>query len=784
MEDTNKTFKPNMLTTYTQKHANDGKWFENTADYYLGLSKFKSGSYDSKNLDMLYDVYNSKFPLSWFSHHLDPLSAKDSKYKNFPAKIRPTNILRTNLDLMIGEYPNRPFIFQVDNLSSRGYSRYIEQLEKAIRGNIEEQFRLLVMQGMMESGMIDESGQPTSEEAKQQIEEQLQNLPIPEDVKAKFTQKYKDSVASEGHVWLKRMIKEHRLRAKFTDLLFKDWVIAGEAYSYKSVANGTLEYRRVSPKHIDYGKSDNSEFVMDSEWVVEQRYLTLSDIVDEYYKDLTKEQLNTIAQGGAHSSEAFFSYLSSRSNNKAGLTVVYKVMWKGRKRLKIVSGVDENGQPYSLEMDEDYIVDKENESVEVLWINELYETTIIDADIYVQKREVPFQSNVMNNSSKCKMPYNGRKYSDLHSENVSLTELGLPYLIMYIITGRTLELTIAKSKGKILLIDQNAIPKDSANSEEKFFYYAEALGYGLLKRNQIGVDKSWNQYQVLDMSLFDSISQLIELQAHYKQEWDDVIGITRQRKGQMMASDLVGVTERSNFQSTVITEPIFRLFEGFIETELNAILNLSKFTEREGERRLWNSSEYGNEIFAVNPDEYCNEDLGVFVDSSSDATLMKNKIEASVTAMLQNGTKVSTIIDILYANNVAEIRNKVAEVEALQAQSEQSIAQQEEANAKAADDRKKEFAEFENMLDLRLLGEEYDRKEDIEMIKGAFNTYTFQDGDSNDNGVPDAMEVAKMDLANRKLTTDVEQKSEDRKLKREEMRSKEKMSRNKNIKTK
>src|SRR5690606_15762096 len=121
------------------------------------------------------------------------------------------------------------------------------------------------------------------------------------------------------------------------------------------------------------------------------------------------------------------------------------------------------------------------------------------------------QRNEMNNISACKGPYNGKNFSDDHAENISVLEIGLPFQIMYIIVTRALELTIAKSKGKIVLLDKNVIPTKDGWDEDKFFYYSEALGWGLIDRTKIGVDKSFNQYQVLDLTLFDSIQQLIEL---------------------------------------------------------------------------------------------------------------------------------------------------------------------------------------------------------------------------------------------------------------------------------
>jgi hypothetical protein len=770
--------KPLQTLSWDEKVKDDKQWFKDNVRFYLSGSRFSLAT-GRRDLQQLYDVYNSKFPLNWFSHITDPLSAKNPNHKNFPAKIRPVNILRTDLDLLINEYPRRPFIFQVNNLSDTSYSNYQEELKKTIRGNIEKMFQLQVQHDLMAEGLITPDGQPASEEALQEVQQRMANLPIPEDIKEKFHMSYKDALAVKGQKWLKRCLAEHNIRQKFQKM-FKHWVIAGEAYSYKTVEFGTVKYKPVSPLYIDYDKSPDEDFVENAEWVVYRERLTCSDVVDRYYEELEKKDIISLEQSHHYSSpQNFFNYVSG--NGELDKIPVTHVTWKGRKMIKFISRLDPETSEITEEVvDEDYVLDKELEVlIETKWVNELYEGTLIGDDVFVNLRPVLFQRNAMNNFSMTKQPYNGRKFSDLHSENVSLTEIGLPYLILHVIVTRTLELTIAKSKGKVLLIDINAIPRENGWDEEKFFYMSEAMGYALLDRHQIGVDKSWNQYQVLDLSLFDQIKQLIELQMHFKQEWDDVIGITRQRKGQTYASDLVGVNERATFQSTIITDGIFNLFEELVETELQGLLDLSKFTELEGTRKLWNSTEFGNELLEIEPDQYCTSELGVILQSSAESIAIKNKLEANVQAMLQNKVKVSTIFEVLTSDNLAELKAKILRVEEIEAEIAQQQQQSEAELIKQQDERKLQLEEVLHQYrldEIRLKGEI--EKEKV-IIQGEFNTFTFQDGDANDNGVLDAKEIEDIRLEREKLQHDASQRNADRKVKREEIAAKVQIAKSK-----
>ena len=134
MEKVSNSGKPLQLISYAEK--ND-EWYEQNCDYALSRARFSTNTSSIANdqstdrdLLTLYNVYNSKIPMKWFSHITDPLSATNPSHKNFPAKVRPVNFLRTNLDLLLSEYPRRPFSYQVNNLSDDSYSEYREYSEE------------------------------------------------------------------------------------------------------------------------------------------------------------------------------------------------------------------------------------------------------------------------------------------------------------------------------------------------------------------------------------------------------------------------------------------------------------------------------------------------------------------------------------------------------------------------------------------------------------------------------------------------------------------------------
>ncbi len=761
--------KPLQIVPYAEKYKNKQEWFRANIDHYIHRSTFGglTSEYSSRDTDLqvLYGVYNNEFPLSWFSHITDPLSAKEEKHKAFPAKIRPVTILRSNIDLLLGEYPRRPFVYNVQNIGETGYNRYMEQMRLTAQKSLTNIFINEALQSLKEQG------QQLSPEQLQQLEQQP---PIPEEVKAEFISSYKDIIAIKGQKWLKRIIRESEVRQK-QHKMFKDWLIVGEGYSYKSVENGKIVYKRISPLSISYDQSMVSEFVEDAEWVVCREWWTLSEITDRFYHSLKQVHHEKLQNDNLFNSpQSFYSQYRGLWAENFNKIPVYHVQWKGYRKVGFLTYFDPvTFQVVEEEVDEDY-VPQEGEQVDWREVMEVYEGWRIKDDLYCDMGPVMYQSSDANNLSKHKLSYNGRRHSDTHSTNLSVLKMGIPFQIMYIILNYTLEKTIAKSKGKILLIDEATVPKHNGWTEEKFFYWAEAKGYALLNRNQVGVDKSWNQYQVLDMTLFDSIKQLIELMDYYKSQWDDLIGVTRQRKGQTYASDGQGVNERAVFQSTIITDMMFIGFEEFVERDLQSLLNLAKFATAEGDYKLYNEDEYFTQVLSILPEDFAFEDLGIFVNKASEELRKLQEMRGYAQAMLQNNQKASTVMEVIDAVNISELKQKLKQVEAIDEQVQKAMAESEQEAAQALEESKQRFVEFSKLLDRENMEAEYDRKEDIEYIRGSFNTFTFQNGDVNANNVPDTMEVQKL-MDNRKKAEEARaDRLEQRKLQREQFEQKKK----------
>lgn len=781
---TNDTYKvdtfnrPSQLLSWSQKVANNHKWFKQMADYYIsqsGMFKY-SGETPSSELTQLYDVYNNEFPSHWFDHITNPLAAKDKKHMKFPAKIRATNILRTNIDQLIAEYQRRPFIYQVINRGEDGYIRYTSKLQEKLAKNLTDHFVAFFQKDALEKGIpIEEIPQPDE-------------IEMPWDVQEKHKLSYKDALASDGQNWLARALDEYKIHRKRREM-FRDWMVVGSAFSYKNIEHDDLVYEVIDARDLDYDKSPSTPFIEDGEWAVYRQWYTVSDIVDKFYEDLKREDLLEMDRRGfLMTMDNFHKHLSTVYGDvNRGKIPVYHVQFKARKKMLLRWGVSESGELIQEPMDEDYIPE-EGEEVETIWGNEVYEVWRIGTDMYVNPRAVPVQRNAMNNFSSCKLSYNGAKFSPTARGIFSVLKQGVPFQSLFIIVNYQIEKAIAKNKGQILLMDKNAIPNTKGWDEEKFFWYSEAQGYMLLNRNQAGVDKSFNQYQVLDMSTFRDIKELIEIQNWIREQWDITLGFNAQRKAQVTGSAQPGTTSQAIFQSNLVTDLLFLGFEDFIESDLQGLMDLSKFLNINGVKGMYNGNMYDKELINIDPVAYCNADFGILLSRSTQEQDKVNTMKQMLQALVQNGANPSVLAEIIEAGNMAQIRAKLAKMEEIQARQAQAAQESEAAAAEAADKRIAAISAMENELKIQLQEHEYRWKERLTMLEGQIDmsSAALLSKDETVSDVPNVeaifdryMRTLEMSNDNRMKTMEMAQseRMQGRELaqRRAEMKSKEKI---------
>jgi hypothetical protein len=643
-------------------------WQKSCVDAFINLSKF--GISERRTyLKSLYDYYNGVIDEEDYNYVLKPYG---KTRKNFPSKLRNYPIIKPVIDLLLGEKSKRPLEFTVTVQNSDSISIKEETLKNLMLTNIKAKFLSeLAKQGQLPEGM--EAEEP----------------PLPKQIQEEFNRSYVDSRAIRGQAALNYIMYFTEFYDKLQKQFFH-FLVTGECYSHKGVRRNEPFYEVINPLDVDFDKDPDIDFVEDGDWAILRKYAHASTIIDNLGDFLTDDQILQLETPTHTAAQAYLLYRAEAAGAddniyRNRLVEVVTVYWKSRKRVGFVVYNDPNtGSQETFDVDEEYKLPKElkdlGAKIEWEWVNEVWEGTRIDGLYYIKMRPYVNQRNSLDNPSICKLPINGRKYSDINSQNVSLISLGIPYQLNYNIYKYRLELAIARSKDIIAQFDINMIPKNW--DMDKFMHYVEGTGIAWVDYNKEGIQLSPQHQSVLDMSI-KTISQYLTLLESIMLEWEKLSGVTRQRQGQMGTYEGKATSQQSIVQSSHITEDIFRKFSNFEQRELQGLLDYSKEAWLNGKKATYVMPDGSFDELDVDPITHMESEYGIFVSDAGKDIDKKQKIEGLAQAAVQNGLPLSAAIAMYESDSLSQIKDKIVQAEKAQEQlkqaQDQAMQQQEQA---------------------------------------------------------------------------------------------------------
>lgn len=773
--------KPLQKIPLKEKLAKDAMWGKDNHEHYLGIATLDED--EKEEMLRAYDIVNGRISpedsKKYFGFVENPYGSERSALKGYPARMRNLSIIKPNIDLLRGSYRQMNLDHQVKAVSDGTFTIQEEMKKRQIKKALTDIAASLI-EGKESSAMM---------------------VPPVKDVQ--------DVRAKGAAIQLERIKRRERVAEKFAEMFF-DFIVAGRTVSMKTY-NRSVTYKRMSPFDTHSIRSRNARFFEDGEAAVCYEYMTLSDIFEEYHDKINEDpkmlEALDIEATLLHPNRDTFSYDSYRDNSNLHLDnfMVSHTFFITYIREYEVSYVDEFGQfqtRIERETEKGGYKAQEGEEVEMYWVEAVWRTTKVhlnrrndrhgdDADgIYIinELMEDDFRDPL--EPSRVKLPINGMDYSDSYSRNTSPTRLMISYEILYRIIWWRMEFTIAKNRGKFVLLDSNAIPKGEGKEEwdeEMFYYNAEVMSIGLLDRSQKGVDRTWNQYQVIDLSMYEHIQQYMQLLQFIKSEADAILGITPPRKGITKTTDTATGVATSNAQSSVMSEELFSKFSEFMERELNGLLDLSRY-EVLNDGELIGASEEEKEIVRVDGVKYFSTAYSIFVVSSSKDSLILEKYKNLAQEFAQNGASTATIADILTAESMSQVTTKLHELEAQEQMRAEKAAEQEQLSAQELEKMRQEitmqYKQMESVLKINEINAEWDRKDRNSHIEGSYNIASFQGTlDVDQNNVPDAVDIQKglndrQKIANEKTAKDKELTLKDKELnlKDKEIESKERIA--------
>ena len=651
-----------------------------------------------------YDLLQGKLHMGDLELILNP---ENLKAGFIPDRITHYPIMNSKLNVLIGEESKRVFDFRVVITNPNSISDIEDTKRDVLLQNLQE---LVANQSLSEeefNGRLEKLGDYMSYE-------------------------YQDMRESRANALLNHYIKELNIPLEFNNG-FRDAAAVGEEIYQCDIRGGEPTFEKVNPLKIRIYKSGFSNKIEDADMIAIEDYMSPGRIIDDYYEEIEclsasdKKKLqdlldNNVAGAGSYDSmdniderngfinvnligeEAVaasgyyfdpMGLFSDGTNDSlmpydiAGNVRVLKVYWKSRRKIKKVKSYDpETGDEEFNFYPETYVIDENRgEEETIFWINEAWEGTKIGNDIYIGMRPRVIQYNRLSNPSRCHFGIVGSIYNMNDDKPFSLVDMMKPYNYLYDAIHDRLNKLIAKNWGKIITLDLAKVPKGW--DVEKWLYFAKTNNVAVVdsfKEGNIGAATgklagALNNASsgVIDAELSNIVAQEINLLEFIKIEMSDVVGISKQREGQISNRETVGGVERATLQSSHITEWIFTIHEDVKKRALECFLETAKIAIKGRSLKFPYILGTGSlQISEIDGDEFAESDYGLIVDNSNSAQELNSKLDMLAQAALQNqALSFSTIMKLFGSCSIAEKQRMVESNEKRFQEQQQQQAQQQ-----------------------------------------------------------------------------------------------------------
>ena len=439
---------------------------------------------------------------------------------------------------------------------------------------------------------------------------------------------------------------------------------------------------------------------------------------------------------------------------------VTTVYWKTQRMVGHLTCIKEDGQVMQEIVDETFKVtmkpmydtsliknkSKENllygEHVDYIWINEVWGGVKIGPNsptgwrsemgnnvdpIYLgidrkKPGRIPFQFKGEKTLYGCKLPVEGRVFSDRNTRSTSLVDLMKAYQVGYNMVNNQIADILVDELGTVIMFDQNALPRHGMGEDWGKNNYAKA--YVAMKDFQmLPLDTSitntenatnFNHYQTLNMEQTSRLMSRIQLANYFKSQAFEAIGINPQRLGGPVAQQTAtGVTQALQ-QSYSQTETYFINHSDNLMPRVHKMrtdLAQYYYSNTPSLRLQYISTAADKVNFTINGTDLLMRDFNIFATTRTNHRQILDQLKQMALTNNTTGASIYDLGNILKADSIAEVTDILKDSEA----KTRAMKQQEMQQQREMQQRQIESQAEENKLKLEFQAGEAakDRQKDI-----------------------------------------------------------------------
>jgi len=367
-----------------------------------------------------------------------------------------------------------------------------------------------------------------------------------------------------------------------------------------------------------------------------------------------------------------------------------------------------------------------------------------------------------------RLGYHGLVYNAMNAPSIAMMDRMKPFIYLYMIVMHKLKRLIAQDQGKVFHFDISMV--DPKIGLEKTLYYLKEMNLDIFNplqnADQPGQMQRGKVSSSTDMSNTQHILNYVSLLAAIDQQIAEVAGVTRQREGQISPNEAVTNAQSNAQMSSVITEIYFYAHDRLWEKVLTSLLQVTQAAWKgKSITKQYVLDDLSLATLEISADQEF-EEIGVFVTNSGHEVQMFDALKGISDGLLNtNRATFSDLIALYQATSAEELKDLIRQSEKesfdreMQKQQQQTEAQAQMQQQQQAFELEKQQREFEH-----------------DVLIHEIDSFKFQkDQDSNDNQIPDQLEIAKLklDAATKQKKLQLEERALDIKEKEVKLRAKQ-----------
>ena len=478
------------------------------------------------------------------------------------------------------------------------------------------------------------------------------------------------------------------------------------------------------------------------------------------YRQYTSNYWNDPANGGDILSEILDENEDVSSWGEGNLLRVATIYWKTQRKVGHLTKIEDDGEVTQEIVDETFKITKkaifdtsifknktkenllQGEHIEWIWINEVWGGVKIGPNLPAMWRStmgdninpiylginrtkpgrLPFQFKGNNTLYGCKLPVEGRVFSDRNTRSTSLVDLMKAYQVGYNMVNNQIADILIDELGTVIMFDQNALPRHSMGEDWGKNNYSKAW-VAMKDFQMLPLDTSitntenatnFNHYQTLNMEQTSRLMSRIQLANYFKQQCFDAIGINPQRLGGAVSAQTATGVVQAMQQSYAQTEMYFVQHSDHLMPRVHQMrtdLAQYYYSTNPSVRLSYISTEAEKVNFQINGTELLLRDFNVFATTKTNHRAILENLKQMALTNNTTGASIYELGNIVKADSIAEVSDILKDSETrVQAQREQDMQQQRQMQEQQIQAKQQEE---QQKLQVEMQENEKDRQNDI-----------------------------------------------------------------------